>query len=115
MKTEELILTTIILIVPNLLALIASIYYVKKKNNLISKFLLAGSFLMFITFCFIFYVMPSLRNNNIIQNDDFMVVSLVMASIGYMTFFITFFFHIRKIVKIEKIRNDKDELENIGK
>ena len=115
MEPSQLILSTLILIIPSLAAFFASIYYVSKKNNLISKFLLLGSFLICGILNFIVYLMPYLIQENVISSEKVMIPTLTIASIGFIIFFISFFFHIRKIVKDEKIKIDINELNNIGK
>jgi len=115
MKTTELIISTLVLIIPSLAALFASIYYVIKKNNLISKFLLLGTILISGILIFIVYIMPFLIEENIISSENVMMPTLVIASIGFITFFISFFFHILKIVKDEKEKHIINEFNSIGK
>lgn len=114
MKTTELFLVSIILIIPTLLAFIASILYVKRKNTIISKFLLLGSFFILATLTFVFYIVPTLTRSGYSYSNEFLILAVVSGSIGYISFFITFFFHIQKILKEDKLKNDKDELNNIG-
>lgn len=112
METNQLLLVTIILIIPTLIGFIGSVIYVKKKNTIINKALLFGSFLMLATLIMIFYLMPYLSRNHFGYNSSLQTLVLITGSVGYMTFFVTFFFHTRKIVK--EIKNDRDELDNIG-
>lgn len=114
MKTTELLLVTIILIIPTALAFIASILYVKKKNTIVGKFLLLGSFFMLATFIFTFYILPSIHRDDFGYKQEFFTLAIVSASIGYISFFVSFFFHIRKILKDDQKKNGINELDNIG-
>lgn len=115
MEISQLILTTIILLIPTFLAFVASIYYVKKKNNIVGKFLLLGSFLVLLTWIMLFYVNPYILENYPKYNNITDTLSMTSGAVGYFTFFISFFYLIRNSLKKEKLKFEKNELNNIGK
>lgn len=115
----ELLIQVFVIIIPTIFAFIGSVYYVRVKKTLISKFLFAGAFLLLITWLNIFFVDSYLRK----LNPDpfprtFEYISIGTACLGYIVFFLSFFFLMKSLTKKEKEqkkKNDINNLDNLGK
>jgi hypothetical protein len=58
--------------------------------------------------------MPYVRENHLGYNQFLDDLAMIIGAIGYIIFFVTFFFLIRNIIRDDKKKNDKKELDNIG-
>lgn len=115
----EIIIQVFVIIIPTVLAFIGTIKYVRVKKTIISKFLLAGAFLLLMTWLNIFFVDSFLRKTDpMFYSKTFEYISIGTACLGYIVFFVSIFFLLKSLAKKERFKqkeNDINNIENLGR
>jgi len=115
----ELLIQIFVFIIPTILAFVGTIYYAKVKKTLISKFLLAGVFLLLITWLNLFFVDSYLKEiDPVAYSKSYEYISIGTVCLGYIVFFISFFFLMKSLSKKERQQekeNGINNIDNLGK